>query len=353
MHINSLDGYRFLAALIVLLGHFSNQTGIFAKTFGGGAEQIGVVMFFCLSGYFMGYKYFNSGFSLRELKIYLSRRLGRVMPLFLFSLFIGVLLSHLGNDLPFYKIDYLVALKSIALVESVSVMWSIVTECRFYFIFPFIWLGFFIDRRIGIFSIFLIVALGWSFRGHENELPKESLVQYLHIFGVGAALSLLCSRKNSCVKSKDFKINARTLNVLWLFSGFFILVTYPGISERFLNVYRSQSAYSDPYVLFACCLFLVLSIYSPLAHKILGCRFATFGGRVSFSIYLWHMPVIWASELVISEIPLEAQLILVGFVTLFVSWLSHKFIELPGQMLFQILVQTEMGNFSQKLRRER
>lgn len=342
-HINSLDGYRFLAALIVLFGHFSNQSGIFAKTFGGGAEQIGVVMFFCLSGYLMGAIYLSSKFSAIAVSIYFSRRLGRVIPLFLFFLATGALLNATGKDATFYKIDHLTALRGIALLEGVNVMWSIVTECRFYFVFPLVWLAFSRSRTLGIFSLLLALLLGWSFKDNEHALPKEALIQYLHIFSAGAGLSLLHTSGKHRAFHRFFSSNPRTLNLLWICAGLSIVAIYPGVSERLFNSDRGQSAYSDPYALSACCLFLILSIYSPLAQKILGCRFATFGGRISFSIYLWHMPVIWTSEAIFSDAPLGAQLMAVVFLTLSISWLSYRFIEIPGQFLFRKITQPGAG----------
>jgi peptidoglycan/LPS O-acetylase OafA/YrhL len=46
----TLDGLRGLAALLVVLSHFSNRTGMWGVRLGDGGGQIGVMLFFLVSG---------------------------------------------------------------------------------------------------------------------------------------------------------------------------------------------------------------------------------------------------------------------------------------------------------------
>ena len=46
-HIPSSDGLRGIAALIVVISHYSNETGVSDGILGWGGGKIGVMLFFC------------------------------------------------------------------------------------------------------------------------------------------------------------------------------------------------------------------------------------------------------------------------------------------------------------------
>jgi len=81
--IPSLDGLRGLAAYIVVVSHVSNATGLWDKNFGNGAGQIGVMIFFVLSGFLMGHLYIGREWSLDAVKRFCVSRVARVFPLYL------------------------------------------------------------------------------------------------------------------------------------------------------------------------------------------------------------------------------------------------------------------------------
>ena len=62
-HIPALDGLRGLAALIVAVSHLSAMTGIAVGFFGSARGQLGVILFFALSGFLMAHMYFEAPFS--------------------------------------------------------------------------------------------------------------------------------------------------------------------------------------------------------------------------------------------------------------------------------------------------
>ncbi|TIW24509.1 MAG: acyltransferase, partial [Mesorhizobium sp.] len=60
--LQNLDGLRGLAALLVVAGHLCNVLGVLPGIFGAGGAQVGVQLFFCLSGFLMGMLYLNAPF---------------------------------------------------------------------------------------------------------------------------------------------------------------------------------------------------------------------------------------------------------------------------------------------------
>jgi len=87
-----LDGLRGVAALIVLLSHVSNKTGLWGGIFGRGGGQIGVMLFFVLSGYLMGMLYLDRPFRRIEVQRYVVHRGARIVPLY----YLIVLLSFIS-----------------------------------------------------------------------------------------------------------------------------------------------------------------------------------------------------------------------------------------------------------------
>ena len=83
-----LDGLRGLAAFIVLVSHVSNRTGLWGNLLGHGGGRIGVMIFFCLSGYLMGTLYLSSPFRPVEVWRYALHRFARVAPLYYLVVFV-------------------------------------------------------------------------------------------------------------------------------------------------------------------------------------------------------------------------------------------------------------------------
>jgi peptidoglycan/LPS O-acetylase OafA/YrhL len=59
MEIRKLNSLRGLAALIVLVSHYSNESGLLGRALGIGAGQFGVMIFFPLSSFLISYLYLD------------------------------------------------------------------------------------------------------------------------------------------------------------------------------------------------------------------------------------------------------------------------------------------------------
>ena len=83
--IAQLDGLRGLAALIVVVSHYSNETLLWGGVLGKGGGQTGVMLFFLLSGFLMAHLHLGEAFTARNVGRYALRRIARVYPLFLIA----------------------------------------------------------------------------------------------------------------------------------------------------------------------------------------------------------------------------------------------------------------------------
>ena len=144
--IDSVDGLRGVAVLLVFLSHTSNQ-GFFLFPFLNlaGIGKEGVYLFFVLSAFLLTLPFLEGGagaFKKAPLINYFIRRFFRIYPLYIVFLIFcyftgGYLWILLGLPEPL-GIPYVLSLKQIYehifLIEGVGVSWSILVEFRFYFI---------------------------------------------------------------------------------------------------------------------------------------------------------------------------------------------------------------------------
>jgi peptidoglycan/LPS O-acetylase OafA/YrhL len=91
-----LDGLRGLAILIVIVSHVSNAIDLWGRMLGDGAGQIGVMLFFVLSGFLMGQLYLDKPFNHANLWNFAARRFARLAPLFYLTVSVAAILSSLS-----------------------------------------------------------------------------------------------------------------------------------------------------------------------------------------------------------------------------------------------------------------
>ena len=92
MEIRRLNTLRGIAALIVVISHFSNTSGLWGKVLGQGAGQFGVMLFFLLSGFLMSHLYWEREPTSRTQLFYAVSRVARVIPLYLVVVFFSFII---------------------------------------------------------------------------------------------------------------------------------------------------------------------------------------------------------------------------------------------------------------------
>jgi len=141
-----LTGLRFVAATLVFIFHYaheilSRETHPFAYFF---IRQlnIGVSLFFVLSGFLIAYRYYDGSFAKNELRHYFTKRVARIWPLYYLLLFAQLVLfafSKVGpRDLPtvLMSATLLKGLHSNYLFTGLAQSWSLTVEEMFYLFAP-------------------------------------------------------------------------------------------------------------------------------------------------------------------------------------------------------------------------
>ena len=138
-YIHTLTGLRGLAALLVFISHSANLS-LLPSFLGSGFGQIGVMIFFVLSGFLMSHLYINKDFHRENVKSYALARIGRVFPLYFILLFISILISkYFYTDFVYNFNASTELVRALTLVEAPYVFWTIPVEVQFYIVFLGFW----------------------------------------------------------------------------------------------------------------------------------------------------------------------------------------------------------------------
>jgi len=331
----ALDGLRGMAAFMVVISHVSNATGLWGGLLGNGGGQVGVMIFFVLSGYLIGALYLGHAFTFANVWEYVVRRAARVLPAFYFVLSLALILRALsgltGWNLTIYPVTFEQSFQHYALLSGIGVFWTIPVEIHFYVVFVAAWWLHSRSPVAMIAAALLVILLYWSL---PVQVPQDArtLPYYLVFFLVG----LLISR---VVIIQD-RHQSGPLPML-IGVGFFLpFMLYPKIyAELFgrtgwLLAGDLQQMWHDPRYPIAAGLCLIAAIRSPWIEAVLSRPEMTYLGAISYSVYLLHLPVI---ELLIRFTPLAKHPISFLLATLVLTTclaaISYRIVERPGNKL--------------------
>ncbi|WP_189342629.1 MULTISPECIES: acyltransferase [unclassified Mesorhizobium] len=267
--MQNLDGLRGLAALLVVAGHLCNVLGVLPGIFGAGGAQVGVQLFFCLSGFLMGMLYLNAPFGGADVGDFYRRRIARVFPLYL----VVVLASFFAPNFTAMRVLYPIDASNIAdhllFIRATSVLWTVPIEVQFYALFGVIWFMFSINRSASLLLLVATIPLLVIVSD-----PLGARLFFLSYFMIGIAVSQL-PRVSS---------NAAFLAACVLFYA-----GMPAVSQSIgLDFF---SFWKSPLNLAASGLLVYTAIAAPLATVTLGSAPMRYLGAISYSIYLLHWPV--------------------------------------------------------------
>ena len=329
MQIRRLNSLRAIAALIVLVGHYSNRAQLWDAMLGTRAPQLGVMLFFLLSAFLMSVLYIDRAPTAHAMRGYGLARFGRVVPLYVAVVVVSYALGKIG--VPWiaesvYDIPDVKSLAShLAFLYGVQVLWTIPAEIHFYVIFAVLW--WLRPRLPWAIPLFSLVVLGIFASGHWPLGPKEPVMGFpvdlpllrgLPYFVAGMAIGMLYLR---------WQPPAR-----WRHHGFvaalgLVLLLYPAILERLTG--WTYVMWFNPMVLvvmslaFFCLVFLV-----PDGNPLLEHRVGDYLGNISYSLYLLHFPILLAME-TFGLAKGTGGLLLFLCITILASTLTYRFFEFP------------------------
>ena len=355
-YLPSIDSLRALAVLAVIIYHID------VNYLPGGF--LGVDLFFVLSGYLISsliIKEYKKTGTLNLYNFYM-RRARRLLPAVYFMitvclvfmvLFNGVLLrkSHLDAVFGyiyssnwwyiFHKLDYF---DSFGAQSPFKHLWSLAIEEQFYMFFPLIFLIFNRQKKeegqsSSLNKNFLYIVLG---------LILISLVTHILLFDINninriyfgtdtRAFSLLVGVVGALVYPMDKLSSPTNVKESVLYSVVSLTSISTLIAIMFYTSEYNTWLYRGGFLLVAV-LGLIIIISSGKQHtfisKALSFRPIVFIGKISYSLYLWHFPIIVLTTPV-SEIgnPNLFYVTLRIILTFIAATLSYLFVETPIRKL--------------------
>ena len=355
-YLPSIDSLRALAVLAVIIYHID------VNYLPGGF--LGVDLFFVLSGYLISsliIKEYKKTGTLNLYNFYM-RRARRLLPAVYFMitvclvfmvLFNGVLLrkSHLDAVFGyiyssnwwyiFHKLDYF---DSFGAQSPFKHLWSLAIEEQFYMFFPLIFLIFNRQKKeegqsSSLNKNFIYIVLG---------LILISLVTHILLFDINninriyfgtdtRAFSLLVGVVGALVYPMDKLSSPTNAKESVLYSVVSLTSISTLIAIMFYTSEYNTWLYKGGFLLVAV-LGLIIIISSGKQHtfisKALSFRPIVFIGKISYSLYLWHFPIIVLTTPV-SEIgnPNLFYVTLRIILTFIAATLSYLFVETPIRKL--------------------
>ena len=331
---SDIDGLRAISVLLVVFYHAG------FKLISGGF--IGVDVFFVISGYLI------TGLILNDIdkgqfsfKKFYQRRVKRLMPALFFMLLVTSLVASLillPMDLKAYYSSLISVVFSLSNFyfwrenggyfdgnsEEVPLLhtWSLSVEEQFYFIWPISLLILIklLDRK---YLAFLLVAL---------TLFSVAVSEWVTQVTFGAAYYLLPTRMFELLIGALLAIFYVNLNrpKLWIAN----LLSIMGLIAIFFSAIHLHEGHSFPGITALLpTLGAILVIYAGINQeawitKLLSTKHLVAIGLISYSVYLWHWPIIVFINYVGIKLDLTLSLLIV-FASLFLGWFSWKFVESP------------------------
>ncbi|MDF3125727.1 acyltransferase [Rheinheimera sp. 1928-s] len=340
MEIRKLNTLRGLAALIVFVTHFSDITHWLDGSLGGGSGAYGVMLFFMLSGFLMSYLYLDKAFNQVNIKSYFLARAGRVLPLYLVIVFCSYLLSLADKDFLYNIPDFNALVGHLLFLYGESVLWSIPAEIHFYFIFIIFWA--FSKNRAGyIYLLILAVMIVLFFsnfpkiHGDINGVPYNlfSVLRSLPYFFIGVIFGMHYKQ----LKVPEYLRKNRFIFVLCL-----IPLMYPEFSpvssDAKVKMWLSYEVLLVMSSVFFCVVFLVPDNNILLANKL-----GDFIGKISYSFYLLHLPII--VQVNQFDLSVELKLVLSFILSVLAAYVSYRTFEKPVAKLVR---SNAFNKFSQQ-----
>ena len=328
-----IDGLRAIAAALVLLYHFK-----FSLISGG---YIGVDIFFVITGFVMSnllLKQFTTGtFSFID---FYNKRIKRLIPAFLFVSFVTFfLISPIYMDEEYYSFSKswlfsLVGYSNIYYMQEFAKYfapdaetqpllhtWSLSVEFQYYLIWPpLLFIAYkFLNKKAAIWLFLAIWAVAFGYSVYRVETTPDAayylLTTRLFELLLGAGLAMFGNHLP--------RVDKIVANILMLFGLVMIFASAMLLTK------------SDPFPSYNA-LWPVLGtgliIYSGLNDnnfalgKVLGSRPMVYLGALSYSIYLWHWPLVAILNYQLIELTLINQLLLMA-ASLIMGWVSYTFVE--------------------------
>jgi peptidoglycan/LPS O-acetylase OafA/YrhL len=330
LRIPGADGLRALACLLVVWHHTTQRFNpenssdlIKGIHFLGMRGEVGVSLFFVLSGCLLSLPFWNSFVNANQvpsLRFYAINRAARIIPAYWFNLIFCTVVAIwiFDQDLAWWRfISGLLFINSYHYstffpAELNGPLWSIGLEVSCYLLLPIALFAIIkTTQRIsvaltGMISWILVLQLlnpwiinnfmtndkskGWQFGltgGAKEWLPYWNIGSFFSQFLCGslAALIIIVLKSRGALKSRAFDFSSIAFAIAAILLVAMRLV--PGAPDSF-----TKQPYLAPFYAILMAGLIVCASFSTQIYKLLDNRLFRWIAKLSFSIYLWHMFII-------------------------------------------------------------
>lgn len=326
-----LNGLRGLAVLIVFASHASN---VFygGKITGLGGGQLGVMLFFMLSGFLMAYLYAGKPATPVGQWKFVINRFARIYPLFAVVVLACFVIQRFKVPIWAYSVvsphDVVIHL---LFIRGYDVFWTIGPEVMFYLLFLVLWRAYRCNSVAFVAVVVTALGVAWLPVSVVSSNSLARLHDTLPYFLVGTIAGLRSEQLLAFAQ----RHSRWALFAFWVSLSVFAL-SFPQVIRLFADVPKrlTDNPWSFPFYLLATgCLFATSILSSP---SLLSNRVAGFLGKISFSFYLLHYVVIANVHDWMPGYPTRSILIAV-MVTTALSSCTYFVIEAPMRRLVRRL----------------
>jgi len=300
LQLDALDGLRGIAVLMVVLSHLSNAYlyAVPGLDFRGTGKH-GVYLFFVLSAFLLTLPLVRGDAEPTDARAwtrYVIRRVLRIFPLYWI-----VLLSNWAVTLwaptpamPSLTTDELI--RHLLLQEGKGVYWTIPVEVSYYAVLPFVALAY----RVLRFDVALVTcATGAAIGGAlliwppvDSTSDSLNIGYYLPIFLPGSYAAFLVSHWEP-VRAGSKRARTAAEAVAWI-ALLGVCAASPAVGSAALGHELPKSWMHREFLLFGALWSAVVlgALHGRgILERVLSTRPLRLLGVVSFSVYLWHVPV--------------------------------------------------------------
>ena len=328
-YIGRLDHLRFLAAFMVLMYHtnilFNAPDTYHLAIFDNG--YTGVSLFMVISGFILTLITYEKQI---DIKSFYTNRVLRIYPIFIVVVSLGYFATPDPRETS-VGIDYLMAMLPISNLYRLKYgqygghLWSVMVEMQFYFMFPF--LAAYV-RKAGIVFYIAIIGLMCAMRvivfvltGTIYASAYFSMLGSLDMFVIGCLAGILHKR------TTDYTVGWYVWPFLLLAINGLLFVAHAAF-EKFN---ASAIWIIWPTIQAISWAGLLLSYVKSSRSIPLSSVFA-YLGRISYSIYAWHVIAIMLARIVVPSLFAHPYVVGALFVlpaTVLMAAISYYVIELP------------------------
>lgn len=307
-----LDGLRGIAVLLVLFGHASNLgVPVFPWVDFTSAGGVGVYLFFVLSAFLLTSKLDAVGLSPASLAAYARARIARIYPLYAV-----VVIAHAAAG-TFSAND---AVAHLLMIRGDREFWALPPEVTYYAVIPLlVWFHARQGRRLAVtLPIIAAVAFAACVLPPSWESASYLLGPFLSLFLAGSAAALVLDRSP----------RPNTIAALAAIAAAVALM--PSVLNAVLGRVPGYPIHSPAFgIVWA---FIILqSLGLPWLKSALSVRPLVYVGRISFSLYLLHMPILyWLKASTLHPALVGAAMVAASIVA---ATVTYRVIERPGMAL--------------------